>query len=91
MESDYCRSKTKEIQQNEFHPEVEEEEDLYNLTLEDIYDTVDATNTYDQNPVIRNRPPATMPRPELPPEPEQPYICRGISTLSDFSTDKHLH
>lgn len=81
MESDRCRSKTKEIQQNELNDDAEEEEDPYNLTLEDIYDTVDATNTYIPNPVIRNRPPATMPRPELQPEPEQPFICRGISTL----------
>lgn len=58
--------------------QIEEEEDPYNLFPEDIYDTVDADNTY--NPGILNRPPAPIPRPEPKPEPEKPmtYISRGI-------------
>ena len=58
--------------------QIEEEEDPYNLCPEDIYDTVDANSTY--NPVIMNRPPAPIPRPEAEAEPEKPmtYISRGI-------------
>lgn len=66
-----------------------EEEDPYSLTLEDIYDTVDTNNTYSPNPVIHNRPPAPIPRPEAEPEPEQPVICRGVATISDFSAEKY--
>lgn len=56
-------------------PEEEEEEDPYNLTLEDIYDTVDETCAF--NPIIQNRPPAPLPRPQPGAEPETPMIFRG--------------
>lgn len=63
--------------------EIEEEEDPYNLCPEDIYDTVDANSTY--NPVVLNRPPAPIPRPELNTELEKSttYISRGM-VQSDF-------
>lgn len=59
--------------------QIEEEEDPYDLCPEDIYDTVDANSTY--NPVIMNRPPAPIPRPEAEAEPEKPmtYISRVFS------------
>ncbi|XP_026165193.1 phosphoinositide 3-kinase adapter protein 1 [Mastacembelus armatus] len=59
-----------------------EEEDPYHFCPEDIYDTVDANSTY---PVIINRPPAPIPRPESNPEkhekPDKPmtYISRVFS------------
>lgn len=68
----------------------EEEEDPYSLTPEDIYDTVDTDNTYSPNPVIHNRPPAPIPRPELEPEPEQPVICRGVASIFNFSAEKYM-
>lgn len=71
--------------------EEEEEEDPYSLTPEDIYDTVDENSTYSTDPVIRNRPPAPIPRPELEPEPEQPVIFRGGTTIFDFSAEKYMH
>ncbi|XP_005735114.1 phosphoinositide 3-kinase adapter protein 1 isoform X2 [Pundamilia nyererei] len=59
--------------------EIEEEEDPYNLCPEDIYDTVDANSTY--NPVVLNRPPAPIPRPEQNTELEKSttYISRVFS------------
>lgn len=87
--SDCLQSKIKEEQQSELHHVSEDEEDPYSLTLEDIYDTVDANNTYSPNSTIRNRAPAPIPRPEQGPEPEQPVICRGISPLCDFSAGKY--
>ncbi|XP_020501794.1 phosphoinositide 3-kinase adapter protein 1 [Labrus bergylta] len=59
--------------------QIEEEEDPYNLLPEDIYDTVDTNSTY--NPVIQNRPPAPIPRPETESEPQKPmaYISRVFS------------
>lgn len=59
--------------------EIEEEEDPYNLCPEDIYDTVDANSTY--NPVVLNRPPAPIPRPEHNTELEKSttYISRVFS------------
>ncbi|XP_006799077.1 phosphoinositide 3-kinase adapter protein 1 [Neolamprologus brichardi] len=59
--------------------EIEEEEDPYNLCPEDIYDTVDANSTY--SPVVLNRPPAPIPRPEHNTELEKSttYISRVFS------------
>ncbi|GLD56084.1 sorbin and SH3 domain-containing protein 1 isoform X1 [Lates japonicus] len=56
-----------------------EEEDPYNICPEDIYDTVDEKSTY--NPIIQNRPPAPIPRPEFESEAEKPmtYISRVFS------------
>lgn len=54
---------------------IEEEEDVYSLNLEDIYDTVDENCSY--NTIIQNRPPAPLPRPEPGSEPEKPMIFRG--------------
>eukprot|EP00066_Takifugu_rubripes_P011959 XP_011601225.1 PREDICTED: phosphoinositide 3-kinase adapter protein 1 isoform X3 [Takifugu rubripes] len=79
IESDSLQSKVKKEQQSELHHVSEEEEDPYSLTLEDIYDTVDANNTYSPNSTILNRAPAPIPRPEQGPEPEQPVICRVFS------------
>lgn len=55
-----------------------EEEDPYSISPEDIYDTLDANGTY--NPIIQNRPPAPIPRPEFEPQLEKPstYISRGL-------------
>uniref|UniRef100_A0A3Q3W3V6 DBB domain-containing protein n=1 Tax=Mola mola TaxID=94237 RepID=A0A3Q3W3V6_MOLML len=53
--------------------QIEEEEDLYHLSPDDIYDTVDPNSTY--NAVLLNRPPATISRPAS--EPEQAVIFRG--------------
>ncbi|XP_029961830.1 phosphoinositide 3-kinase adapter protein 1 isoform X2 [Salarias fasciatus] len=65
----------------------EEEEDPYNLCPEDIYDTVDPDSSY--NPVILNRPPAPIPRPERAPQQEQAinYISRVFSS-SDSSASR---
>ncbi|XP_031729032.1 phosphoinositide 3-kinase adapter protein 1 isoform X1 [Anarrhichthys ocellatus] len=59
--------------------EIEEEEDPYNLCPEDIYDTVDANGSF--NPLILNRPPAPIPRPESMADLEKPqtYISRVFS------------
>ncbi|XP_068582225.1 phosphoinositide 3-kinase adapter protein 1 [Cebidichthys violaceus] len=59
--------------------EIEEEEDPYNLCPEDIYDTVDANDSF--NPGILNRPPAPIPRPESVGDFEKPqtYISRVFS------------
>ncbi|XP_035461307.1 phosphoinositide 3-kinase adapter protein 1 isoform X1 [Scophthalmus maximus] len=56
-----------------------EEEDPYSISPEDIYDTLDANGTY--NPIIQNRPPAPIPRPEFEPQLEKPstYISRVFS------------
>lgn len=64
--------KTEEKEEQE-----EEEEDPYNITLEDIYDTVDENCTF--NPVIQNRPPAPLPRPQPGSEREMPMIFRGCT------------
>lgn len=58
----------------------EEEEDPYNISLEDIYDTVDENCTF--NPVIQNRPPAPLPRPQPGSEREMPMIFRGCADAS---------
>lgn len=63
----------------------EEEEDPYNITLEDIYDTVDENCTF--NPVIQNRPPAPLPRPQPGSEREMPMIFRGCADTSCWSFD----
>lgn len=54
---------------------TEGEEDVYTLNLEDIYDTVDESCSY--NSIIQNRPPAPLPRPDPGAEPEKPMIFRG--------------
>lgn len=59
-------------------PEGFEEEDPYNMCVQDqIYDTVDENATY--IPDILNRPPAPIPRPVTFSEPEESktYISRG--------------
>lgn len=58
--------------------EIEEEEDVYNLSPEDIYDTVDDNDIF--NLGVLNRPPAPIPRPESMTDLEKPqnYISRGI-------------
>ncbi|XP_044071226.1 LOW QUALITY PROTEIN: phosphoinositide 3-kinase adapter protein 1-like [Siniperca chuatsi] len=71
-----------EEEENDNHndlDQIEEEEDPYNLFPEDIYDTLDENSSY--NPVILNRPPAPIPRPETKLEPEKPmtYISRVFS------------
>lgn len=64
--------------------QAEEEEDPYNLIPEDIYDTVDADSV--SNPLILNRPPAPLPRPES--EPEKPVIVTGTTpSLLLYTTD----
>lgn len=88
-ESDHFRSETEEEGQNEGLLHVVEEEDPYSLTPEDIYDTVDTDNTYSPHPVIHNRPPAPIPRPELS-EPEQAVISRGMATIFDFFAEKDM-
>lgn len=66
-------------------PEEEaEEEDPYNLTLEDIYDTVDESCAF--NPIIQNRPPAPLPRPQPGSERETPMIFRGWLFFSQFDS-----
>ncbi|KAM9364148.1 phosphoinositide 3-kinase adapter protein 1 isoform 2-T2 [Pholidichthys leucotaenia] len=67
--------------------EEEEEEDPYKLMPEDIYDTVDANTTY---PIILNRPPAPIPRPESESDAEKPmaYISRVFSDKSTSQTQK---
>lgn len=57
--------------------QTEEEEDPYSLNPEDIYDTVDADSTY--SPVILNRPPAPIPRPEPESISDKPMIFRGMT------------
>ncbi|XP_019945602.2 phosphoinositide 3-kinase adapter protein 1 isoform X1 [Paralichthys olivaceus] len=65
--------------------QIEEEEDPYNIFPEDIYDIVDAISTC--KPLIQNRPPAPIPRPEATPETEKTmtYISR---VFSDKATSK---
>ncbi|KAM9726875.1 phosphoinositide 3-kinase adapter protein 1 isoform 1-T1 [Menidia menidia] len=65
-----------------FNQSEEEAEDPYDFCPEDIYDTVDSNNTY--NPVLLNRPPAPIPRPEHESEPNKPetYISRVFSGRS---------
>lgn len=60
-----------------------EEEDPYDLIPEDIYDTVDADSM--PNPLILNRPPAPLPRPET--EPEKPVIVTGMTRLFFFAQE----
>lgn len=63
------------------NPEEEvKEEDPYNLTLEDIYDTVDECCAF--SPIIQNRPPAPLPRPQPGSERETPMIFRGCARSS---------
>lgn len=88
-ESDHLRSETEKKEQIELLGVVKEE-DLYSLTVENIYDTVDTKNIYSPNLDIQNRPPAPIPRPEPEPEPEQPVICRGVATIFDFSAQKYM-
>lgn len=75
--------KDEEEEKSECPPDfsqIEEEEDPYALSSEDIYDIVDTSQC---NPGILNRPPAPVPRPEpeAAPEPEKhmPYISRVFS------------
>ncbi|KAK2824012.1 hypothetical protein Q5P01_021187 [Channa striata] len=77
--NEHFKREEEEKDEQNFLDQIEEEEDPYNLCTEDIYDIVDANDTY--NPVIQNRPPAPMPRPESMPEPEKPvtYISRVFS------------
>ncbi|XP_039996013.1 phosphoinositide 3-kinase adapter protein 1 isoform X2 [Xiphias gladius] len=91
------------VQDNNEHPESEEEEkddqndleqigeeeDPYDISPKDIYDIVDPNSTY--NPVIHNRPPAPVPRPEVESEPEKPvtYISRVFSD-KDMSQSKTM-
>ncbi|XP_041803883.1 phosphoinositide 3-kinase adapter protein 1 isoform X2 [Chelmon rostratus] len=77
--NDYLKSEEAEKDDHNDLDQTEEEEDPYKLIPEDIYDTVDANSTY--NPVILNRPPAPIPRPELESEPEKhtTYISRVFS------------
>ncbi|CAN9500084.1 unnamed protein product [Ophioblennius macclurei] len=67
---------------------TEEEEDPYNLCPEDIYDTVDPEGSY--NPLILNRPPAPIPRPEqeLECDKSAPYISRVFSNSGSSESDK---
>ncbi|XP_072293488.1 phosphoinositide 3-kinase adapter protein 1 [Eucyclogobius newberryi] len=57
---------------------IEEEEDPYHLSADDIYDTVDPDTMY---PPVLNRPPAPIPRPEPERDQDQPvaYISRVFS------------
>ncbi|XP_077438034.1 phosphoinositide 3-kinase adapter protein 1 isoform X2 [Vanacampus margaritifer] len=59
--------------------ETDNELDPYNLSSEDIYDTLDENNCH--NAAVLSRPPAPIPRPEIEPEPEKPvtYISRVFS------------
>ncbi|MEQ2197892.1 hypothetical protein XENOCAPTIV_004667, partial [Xenoophorus captivus] len=70
---------------NNFDEIEEEEEDPYNISPEDIYDTVDTNCTY--NPALLNRPPAPIPRPEADAELEKPvtYISRGLYCIVLFA------
>ncbi|XP_040033701.2 phosphoinositide 3-kinase adapter protein 1 [Gasterosteus aculeatus] len=66
--------------------EIEEEEDVYNLSLEDIYDTVDDNDIF--NLGVLNRPPAPIPRPESMTDLEKPqnYISRVFSDKAQSKT-----
>ncbi|XP_077351475.1 phosphoinositide 3-kinase adapter protein 1 isoform X2 [Festucalex cinctus] len=59
--------------------ETDNELDPYNLSSEDIYDTLDENNCH--NAAVLSRPPAPFPRSEIEPEPEKPetYISRVFS------------
>ncbi|XP_061692572.1 phosphoinositide 3-kinase adapter protein 1 isoform X2 [Syngnathoides biaculeatus] len=61
---------------NEFEP--------YNLSSEEIYDTLDDNNC--RNAAVRSRPPAPVPRPEIEPEPEKnvTYIAKVFSDKAMF-------
>ncbi|KAL6101493.1 pik3ap1 [Pungitius sinensis] len=66
--------------------EIEVEEDIYNLSPEDIYDTVDENDSF--NFGIVNRPPAPIPRPESMADLESPqtYISRVFSDKAQSKT-----
>lgn len=72
--NEHLKSERAEKDDHNDFDQIEEEEDPYHLNPEDIYDTVDGNSTY--NPVILNRPPAPLPRPD--PESEKPVIFTGI-------------
>ncbi|XP_028983417.1 phosphoinositide 3-kinase adapter protein 1 [Betta splendens] len=59
----------------------EEEEDPYNLCPEDVYDMVDDNSSC--TPVVLNRPPAPLPRPESEVEPD-----RAMAYISKVFSDK---
>lgn len=63
---------------------IEEEEDPYNLSADDIYDTVDMGSMY---PGIQNRAPAPVPRPE--PEPQRDQD-KPMAYISRVFSDKNL-
>ncbi|KAE8280372.1 Phosphoinositide 3-kinase adapter protein 1 [Larimichthys crocea] len=77
--NDECLKSTEAEKEDHIDHIETEEEDLYSLCPEDIYDTVDGNNTFDS--LILNRPPAPIPRPESESEPEKPmtYISRVFS------------
>ncbi|KAM9808885.1 phosphoinositide 3-kinase adapter protein 1 isoform X2 [Syngnathus typhle] len=58
---------------------TDHEFDPYDLSSEDIYDTLDENNCH--NAAVLSRPPAPIPRPEMKPEPERPvtFISRVFS------------
>lgn len=81
--SEHLKSDGAEGEDQKDLDQIEEEEDPYNLIPEDIYDTVDADMS---SPVILNRPPAPLPRPES--EPEKPVIVTGTTpSLLLYTTD----
>ncbi|XP_061914675.1 phosphoinositide 3-kinase adapter protein 1 isoform X2 [Entelurus aequoreus] len=72
----------RERMENNKQNEVDESDiefEPYNISTEEIYDTVDENSCY--NAAVLWRPPAPVPRPEIEPEPEKPvtYISRVFS------------
>lgn len=78
--NEHLKSERAEKDDHNDFDQIEEEEDPYHLNPEDIYDTVDGNSTY--NPVILNRPPAPLPRPD--PESEKPVIFTGKAASFSF-------
>lgn len=79
--------KDEEEEKSEYRPEfsqIEEEEDPYALSSEDIYDIVDTSQC---NPGIMNRPPAPVPRPEPEAAPE-PEPEKHVTYISRVFSDK---
>lgn len=79
--------KDEEEERSEYPPEfsqIEEEEDPYALSSEDIYDVVDTSQC---NPGILNRPPAPVPRPEHEAAPE-PEPEKHVTYISRVFSDK---
>lgn len=79
LESNTSQNDVDKLAEEVVEEVVEEEEDPYDLTLEDIYDTVDESAF---NPIIQNRPPAPLPRPQPGSERETPMIFRGCARSS---------